>query len=376
VVIVGVPKESAPGERRVALVPSVVGKLVDCGADVLVETGAGIDAGCLDPAYEEAGARIAPGPTAVFGADLVAKVQPPRAEETGLLREGGRVVCVLQPFAHLAEVRDLAARGVTTFALDLMPRITRAQSMDVLSSMSTVTGYLSVIIAARNLPKFFPMLMTAAGTIKPARVLVLGAGVAGLQAIATARRLGAVVEAFDIRAVAKEQVESLGARFVEQEEAEDAETEGGYAREQTADQQADQRRLLSEHIAAADAVICTALVPGRRAPVLVAADQVAGMKPGSLIVDLAAEQGGNCELTTPGEVVDVDGVQIHGPLDLASSMAADASQMFARNLSTYLAYLIADGKMELDFEDELVSGVVVTHEGEIVNEAVRTAAEE
>ncbi len=373
--IVGVPKEIAPGERRVALIASAVPALLERGVEVHVQAGAGATAGCLDPSYEAAGAVLKPDAAAILGADVVVKVQPPRPEECGSLREGASLVCVLQPFANLDAVKALAERKVTTFALDLMPRITRAQSMDVLSAMSTVTGYEAVLIAASALPRFFPMLMTAAGTIKPARVLVLGAGVAGLQAIATARRLGAVVEAFDIRAAVKEQVESLGARFVEQPDAEDAETSGGYAKEQTADQQAAQRQLLSEHIAAADAVICTALVPGRLAPVLMTEDQVKGMRPGSVVVDLAAEQGGNCELTVPGEVVVAHGVSVHGPLNLASAMAVDASQMLTKNLLSYLSYLIEDGKMKLDFDDELVKDVVVTHDGAIVNEAVRAAAE-
>ncbi len=374
--IVGVPKEAAPGERRVALVASVVGKLIERGAGVHVERDAGSASGCSDASYEAAGARIQPDAAALHGAaNLVARVQPPSPEECELLREGAMLVCVLQPFANLELVKRLAARRITSFALDLMPRITRAQSMDILSAMSTVTGYQSVLIAARALPKFFPMLMTAAGTIKPARVLVLGAGVAGLQAIATARRLGAVVEAFDVRAAVKEQVESLGARFVEQEGAGDAEDAGGYAREQTRDQLADQRRLLSQHMASANVVICTALVPGRRAPVLMTEDQVKGMGPGSVVVDLAAEQGGNCELTRAGEVVEAYGVQIHGPTNLASAMPVDASQMFGRALSTYLAHLIQDGSIELDFENPLVADVVVTHGGAIANESVRQSAE-
>ena len=375
--IIGVAKETVAGERRVALTAEILGKLTERGAEIHVESGAGDASGIADEAYEEAGAKLHPDAAAlVRAADLVVKVQPPTLEECALYDTGKRLVCVLQPFAHLDIVKRLAERGVTSFSLDLMPRITRAQSMDILSAMSTVTGYKAVLVAADSLPHFFPMLMTAAGTIKPARVLVLGAGVAGLQAIATARRLGAVVEAFDIRAAAREQVESLGARFVQQEDGEDQEAAGGYAKEQTAEQLAAQQRLLGERIAAADAVICTALVPGRRAPVLVTEEQVRGMKPGSVVVDLAAESGGNCELTKLDEVVQAHGVAIHGPANLSSALAADASRMFARNLATYLAYLIEDGKMELDFEDELVSAVVVTHDGAITNDAVRAAAEE
>ncbi len=373
--IVGVPREIADGERRVALVPGAVAKLREHGVEVHVAAGAGAASGSGDAAYREAGATLQSDDAALLAADLVCKVQPPTPEECALLREGGSLVCVLQPYANLEIVKALATRRVTSFSLDLMPRITRAQSMDVLSAMSTLAGYESVLIAARGLAKLMPMMMTAAGTIKPARVLVLGAGVAGLQAIATARRLGAVVEAFDIRAAAKEQVESLGARFVEPDGAEDAEAAGGYAKEQTPEQLAAQRKLLSDHMAAADAVICTALVPGRRAPVLMSADQVKGMRPGSVVVDLAAEQGGNCELTRPGEVVDVDGVKVHGPVNLASDKAQDASAMYSRVLANYLTYLVEDGAIKLDFDDELVRDVVVTHEGAIVNEAVRAAAE-
>ncbi len=258
-----------------------------------------------------------------------------------------------------------------------MPRIARAQSMDVLSSMSTLAGYRAVLIAASTLPKLFPLMMTAAGTLKPARVLVLGAGVAGLQAIATARKLGALVEAFDIRPAVKEQVESLGARFVEAETvSEKAEDAGGYAKEQTQAQLEEQRRVLARHMAEADAVICTALVPGRRAPVLMTAEQVKGMRPGSVVVDLAAEQGGNCELSEPGQTVNVEGVQIHGPLNLPSALPVHATQMFSQNLLNYLQHLIREGELHLDLSDELTSGPLVTHDGRIVHEGVRKAAED
>jgi NAD(P) transhydrogenase subunit alpha len=290
-----------------------------------------------------------------------------------MLREGTALVAHLQAYSNAELVRGLAARGVTSFALELMPRITRAQSMDVLSSMSTLAGYKAVLIAASQLPKLFPMLMTAAGTIKAARVLVLGAGVAGLQAIATARRLGAVVEAFDVRAAAKEQVESLGARFVEQPGAADAEAAGGYAKEQSEAQLAAQRELLTRRMAEADVVICTALVPGRRAPVLMTAEQVKGMRPGSVVVDLAAEQGGNCALTQPGEVAVQHGVTICGPLQIASSLPVDASAMFARNLTTFLLHLTPKGVFEPDWTDELVVGTLVTRAGQIVHDAVRAA---
>lgn len=374
--IVGIPKEIAPGERRVALVPSVIGQLLERGIEVHVEAGAGAAASFANAAYEEAGAKVQPDAPALYGAaELVAKVRPPSLEECQALDEEASLVCLLQPFAHLEVVRELARRGVTCFALDLMPRITRAQSMDVLSAMSTIAGYEAVLIAAHALPKLMPLLMTAAGTVKPARVLVLGAGVAGLQAIATARRLGAVVEAFDIRAAAKEQVESLGARFVRPPAEEDAETEGGYAKEQTQAQLAAEREVLASHLASADVVICTALVPGKRAPILIREEQVRGMRPGSVIVDLAAEQGGNCELTRPGERIELEGVQVCGPLNVVSEKPKDASQMFARTLANYLSYLIEDGKLGIDFGDELVSEVVVTHRGEIRDAALRAATE-
>ena len=382
--IIGVPREIVLGERRVALIPDSVRRLVEKGLEVHVETGAGVESGALDPDYEEAGAHLEADPRALFArADVLTRVQPPDshpragAHEIELLREGSCLIALLQPFAHLDMVKDLASRRITSFALDLMPRITRAQSTDVLSSMSTVSGYKAALMAASALPKIFPMLMTAAGTLKPARVLVLGAGVAGLQAIATARRLGAVVEAFDIRSATKEQIKSLGARFVEEEEdiAEDAEDASGYAKEQTQEQLDRQRKLLAKHIALADAVICTALVPGRRAPILVTEEQVKGMRPGSVVIDLAAEQGGNCELTEPGQVRSVHNVEIHGPQNLPSTVPVHASQMFSRNMTNYLMHLIQDTELKLDLEDELTKGPLVTHAGEVVHEAVRAALE-
>ncbi|MFQ5513625.1 MAG: Re/Si-specific NAD(P)(+) transhydrogenase subunit alpha [Myxococcota bacterium] len=382
--IIGVPREIANGEKRVALAPDSVRKLVDTGLEVLVQCGAGSASGHDDDAYQAAGAALESDPAELFErADVLVRVQPfTKHPETGrheveMLRRGSCLIGVLQPFANLDVIRQLAERRVTSFSLDLMPRITRAQSMDVLSAMSTLTGYKAVLIAASALTKLFPMMMTAAGTLKPARVLVLGAGVAGLQAIATARRLGAVVEAFDIRPAVKEQVESLGARFVEEEAlAQDAEDAGGYAKAQTAEQLEKQRRMLAQHMAESDVVICTALVPGRRAPILMTEAQVKGMHPGSLVVDLAAEQGGNCELTEPGQVVDVDGVQIHGPLNLASSLCVHATQMFSRNLMNFLLHLTTEGRLKVELEDELTRGPLVTHEGAIVHEAVRAATEE
>jgi H+-translocating NAD(P) transhydrogenase subunit alpha len=377
--IIGVPKEVVPGEKRVALVPAVLKKLMRPGIEVLVESGAGEAAGYPCSSYEAAGARLADSAQALYAsADAIVKVQAPAPHPTGhheleMLRAGSTLIAVLQAYTNAEIVRGLATRGITSFALELMPRITRAQSMDVLSSMSTLAGYKAVLIAANHLPKLFPMLMTAAGTIKSARVLVLGAGVAGLQAIATARRLGAVVEAFDVRAAAREQVESLGARFVAQPGASDAEAAGGYAREQTSEQLAAQRELLTRRMADADVVICTALVPGRRAPVLMTAEQVKGMRPGSVVVDLAAEQGGNCALTVPGENTVVHGVTICGPLHVASSLAADASAMFARNLASFLIHLTPNGAFEPDWSDELVTGTLVTRGGEIAHAAVRAA---
>jgi NAD(P) transhydrogenase subunit alpha len=369
---VGVPNEAAPPERRVALVPELVPKLAQAGLEVLVEPGAGEAAGFPDPAYIEKGARLAPD---VLGrADVVLKVRPPTAEEAGRLREGATLIGLLQPYANAAALRALAARRVTAFALELMPRITRAQPMDALSAMSTVAGYKAVLIAAARLPKFFPLLMTAAGTIHPARVFVLGAGVAGLQAIGTARRLGAVVEAYDTRPVVREQVESLGARFVELGlETADAQDKAGYARAQSEEFYRRQRELLGRCVAAADAVITTALVPGRRAPVLLTEEMVRGMRPGSVVVDLAAEQGGNCAVTEPGQEVVRHGVLISGLTNLPATVPFHASQMYARTATSYLTHLLKDGRVHLDLADELTRGPLVTHRGEVVHEAVKAA---
>ena len=372
--IVGVPRERLEGERRVALVPSVIKKLVKLKIEVHVEAGAGLTSACSDTQYTEAGARIQANAQSLYAAaDLIARVQPPSTSEIDAMREGTALIAVLQPYNNLEVIRRLAARRISSFSLDFMPRITRAQNMDVLSSMSTIAGYKAVLIAANNMPKFFPMLMTAAGTVKAARVLILGAGVAGLQAIATARRLGSVVEAFDIRAAAREQVESLGARFIGQPAA-DAEGAGGYAKEQTAEQLAQQRELVSKHMAQSDAVICTALVPGRRAPILMTAAQVKGMRPGSLVVDIAAEQGGNCELTRAGETVDCGGVMVYGPVNLPSTMPADASQMFAQNVGNYLTHLVKDGNLQFALDDEVTRAPLVTHLGDITHADVKARA--
>jgi H+-translocating NAD(P) transhydrogenase subunit alpha len=368
---VSVPKETAPGERRVALVPDVVDRLVKGGVEVVVEAGAGAGAHQPDSVYERAGAAIGDG----FSGDVVAKVAPPSAEEIGRLPRGGVLVGFLQPLTGAETVRALADAEVTSFAMEAIPRITRAQSMDALSSQATVTGYLAALIAAEELPRFFPMLTTAAGTVRPAKVLVLGAGVAGLQAIATARRLGAAVQAFDVRSAVKEQIESLGARFLELDMGlEDAEAAGGYARALTDEEEQRQRELLAEAIGQMDAVICTAAVPGRPAPLLVTAQAVRNMSPGSVIVDLAAEGGGNCELTEPGETVVREDVTIVGPLGLASRMADHASSLYARNVQSLLGLMVKDGELALDFDDEVIAGACITRDGQIVHEGARAAA--
>ncbi len=368
---IAVAKETLPGERRVALVPEQVSKY-PTGHEIVVESGAGAGAGYADAAYAEKGARVQPG--ALEGADLVLKVRTPTSEEIGRLRDGVTLVGLMAPLSEPQAMRALAARGVTTFALELLPRISRAQSMDALSAMATIAGYKSVLLAAEHLPKFMPLLMTAAGMLKPARVLVIGAGVAGLQAIATARRLGAVVEAYDTRPVVKEQVESLGATFVELPlETKDAQDAGGYAKAQSEEFYRKQRELMGKVVAANDVVITTALVPGQKAPVLVTEDMVRGMRAGSVIVDLAAEAGGNVALTEPGKVVERHGVTLVGPLDLASSMAVHASDMYARNVTTFANHLLAQGGNGPDLSDEITRGSLVTHRGEIVHDAVKAA---
>jgi H+-translocating NAD(P) transhydrogenase subunit alpha len=368
--LVTVPKETLPGERRVALIPDLVPKLLGAGLQVVVQPGAGTAAGFLDPAYQERGARLEP---PVFGeADIVLKVQPPTAGEIDALKEGATLIGFLQPYTNAAGIQALAARKVTAFAMELMPRITRAQSMDALSAMSTVAGYKAVLIAANHLPKFFPLLMTAAGTITPARVFVVGAGVAGLQAIGTAKRLGAVVEAYDTRPAVKEQVESLGAKFAALGlETKDAEAKTGYAKVQSEEFYRRQRELMGACVAAADVVITTALVPGQRAPVLITEDMVRGMRPGSVLIDLAAEQGGNCALTEPGKEVVRHGVVVSGLLNLPSTVPFHASQMYARTVVNYLLHLVKDGRIQLDLNDELTRGPLATRQGELVHEAVK-----
>jgi NAD(P) transhydrogenase subunit alpha len=356
---VGIPKETAQGENRVALVPDAIARLD--GIAVAIERGAGLSAGFDDDAYAEAGAELVD--DAWNGTDAVAKVAKPSESEEGKLSDGQLLVGFLQPLTDREAIDRLAARGVVGFAMESIPRTTRAQSMDALSSQATVSGYKAVLIAADRLPKFFPMLTTAAGTIAPAKVLVLGAGVAGLQALATARRLGAVVSGFDVRPAVKEQVQSLGATFLDLGVVGE-ETEGGYARELTPEEQQRQQEALAERIPDFDVVITTAAIPGRPAPKLIPAAAVEKMRRGSVIVDLAAETGGNCELTRPGEIFDVNGVQIVGLLNLPSTMPFHASQLYARNVASLLGHLAPGGELSLDWEDEITAGACVTRKKE------------
>ncbi len=372
---IGVPRETAEGERRVALVPEVVRKLRSAeSTEVLVERGAGVGAVIPDEAFAQAGAQLVDG-AAALAADVVLKVAPPSEEEIAALGAETTYLGFLAPLTNGDGVAALARAGVTSFAMEAVPRISRAQSMDALSSQANIAGYRSALIGAQELGRYYPMLMTAAGTIRPATVLVLGAGVAGLQAIATARRLGAVVQGFDVRAAVKEQVQSLGATFLEFDLGGDLEGQGGYARELTPEQQARQQELMAEAIGKVDVVITTALVPGRRAPILVTEEAVKLMKPGSVIVDLAGEQGGNCALSEPGQTVLVHDVKICAPLNVPSSMAEHASQLYARNLQELLKLMTGeDGELSLDFEDEVIAGACITRGGEIVHEGAKQAA--
>ena len=378
---IGVPLEVAPGERRVALVPETVEKLVRQGVSVSIQRGAGAGAYLDDAAFEAAGATIAPDARALHdGADLIVRIHRPASHpalgqhEADLLREGSALIAMLWPLQNAELASRLAARKITSFSMDAIPRIARAQALDVLSSMSTVAGYRAVLMAAGSLPRFFPLLMTAAGTIPPARVFIIGAGVAGLQAIATARRLGAVVEAFDTRAAVKEQVQSLGATFVEAELG-DAEDKGGYAKALSEDAHKRELELIGGRVTTADIVITTALIPGQRAPVLITREMVEGMKPGSVIVDLAGEFGGNCELSAPGESVVAHEVTIHAPLNLPATLPIHASQMYSRNIASFLALLLKDGQMVVNFEDQIIRDACITHEGRIVHERTRALAE-
>jgi NAD(P) transhydrogenase subunit alpha len=370
---IGVPKETAEGERRVALIPDAVKSMKQTeGIDVAVETGAGEQAGHLDSEYSEAGAEVG-GTDAAWGADVVLRVAIPSREEIGRLRSGQVLIGHLAPLTSAETNKALAERGATSFAMESIPRTTRAQSMDALSSQANVAGYAAALLAAREAGRFFPMMTTAAGTVAPAKVLVLGAGVAGLQAIATAKRLGAIVTGFDIRRAAWEQIASLGGRPLELDFIPDAEAEGGYARPLTDEENEQVREALTENAAKQDVIITTAQIPGRPAPLLITAKAVAGMRPGSVIVDLAADDaGGNCELSKPGETVLSDGVKVIGPSNLASQMAADASQLYSKNLENLLGLMITEqGELEIDFSDDILEAACITHEGEIRGE--RTA---
>jgi H+-translocating NAD(P) transhydrogenase subunit alpha len=375
---VSVPKETKPGERRVGLVPDVAAKLVDAGFELLVQSGAAAEAHLPDDLYVEKGATIVPDAGELLRqADVVAKVAAPEGAEIDALREGTVLLAFLSPLTDHDLVKRLAEARVTSFAMEAIPRTTRAQAMDALSSQAVIGGYRATLAAAEHLGKFFPMLITAAGTAKPARVLVLGAGVAGLQAIATAKRLGAVVEAYDVRPAVKEEVESLGAKFVQIEVEQEAEGGGSgqYAKELSEDQQRRQQELLAQRVEAADCVITTAAVPGRPAPRLVSEEMVRSMRPGSVIVDIAAETGGNCALTEAGAVTVKEGVTIDGTLNLPSQMPFHASVLYANNFANLLLHISNEGRVELDFEDEIVAGCCITHEGRIVNDRVRAAVE-
>lgn len=377
--IVGIVKESFPGERRVALVPSSVATLTKLACEVVIEPGAGAEAGFNDAAYTDAGARVAANRAEVFGAaEAVLQIRTLGANlEAGvtdleLIRQGQVLIGFADPLAAGAAAQQIAARGGVLFAMELVPRITRAQSMDALSSMASIAGYKAVLMAAATLGKIFPMMMTAAGTISPSKVFVMGAGVAGLQAIATARRLGAMVEAYDVRPVVKEQVQSLGARFLELPlQTAEAQDQGGYARELDESVYAKQRELMLKTVAASDAIITTAAIPGRKSPVLVTAEMVRAMSPGSVIVDLAAERGGNCELTRADATVVENGVTIIGPTNLPSTVPLHASQMYSRNIATFLAHLLKNGSLNLDLTDQIIRETLVTHDGQVVQPRVR-----
>ena len=371
---IAIAKEIEVGERRVALIPDIVARLVKQGLEIAVEAGAGEGSFFSNDAYEAAGAKIIYDAATLWReADILLKVGIPKDHEINQLREGSVLISFLSPLAQPVVVQQLANQKVTAFSMELIPRTSRAQSMDALSSQAGVAGYKAVLIAAAALPKFFPMLTTAAGTIKPAKVFVMGAGVAGLQAIATARRLGAVVEAFDIRPAVKEEVQSLGAKFIEVKLDEDTVASGGYAKEISEVSKQRTQEVLTEHVKNADVVITTAQVPGKKAPLLVTEEMVAQMTPGSVIVDLAADQGGNCAGTEPGKDVVRHGVTIIGPINLPSSMPVHASQMYAKNISTLLQYLVKEGQLQLNFEDDIIGSTCITHGGEILNQRVKDA---
>ena len=373
--IVGVPKETFPGENRVALVPANITPLKKAGLEVMIEKGAGLAAGYPDSVYAEKGASFADTRADLFkSADIMLYVRALGANpdagksDLDLMKKDQIIIGAMEPLSEPDSLKLLAKKGVTAYAMELMPRITRAQSMDILSSMATIAGYKAVILAAEALPKMFPMMMTAAGTVSPAHVFVVGAGVAGLQAIASARRMGAVVHAYDVRPAVKEQVESLGGKFVELElDTGDSETKGGYAKEMGEEILRKQREMMFKVVANSDVVITTAAIPGKKAPVLVTADMVKGMKPGSVIIDLAAERGGNCELTRAGEIVDEGGVKIIGPVNLPATVPFHASQMYSKNLTTFLTSLVKDGSAQVDSDDEVLVATMVTHDGQVIS---------
>lgn len=370
---IGILKET-PGENRVAMLPESVATLVKMNVSMLVETGAGITAFASDKEYEEAGARLVAKAEVIAGADLLIKIQPPTTEEVAMLKDGQAIMAVLNPYFNADLVKGLAAKNITSFSMDVVPRTTRAQAMDILSSMATVAGYKAVLTAANSLPKFFPMFMTAAGTIKPANMLILGAGVAGLQAIATSRKLGAVVYVFDVRAAVKEEVVGLGGKFVEVEGAIDDKAAGGYAVEQTDEFKARQAQAIHDQAIKSDVVICTAQIPGRRAPLLLKKETVEGMKPGSVIIDLAASTGGNCELTKDNETIVHNGVKIIGNSQFPTDMPTDASRMYGKNMINFLKLIITkEGALNLNWDDDIVKGTAVTHGKEIVHERVKAA---
>jgi NAD(P) transhydrogenase subunit alpha len=370
---VAVPKEIVPGENRVALIPASIASLTKVGLEVLVESGAGAGAFIADEAYEKAGAKISPDADALYAAaDIVFKVRPPEPDEVGKMKEGTTLVCLMDAFFRLDLMQQLAEKKVSGFGLEFVPRITRAQSMDVLSSMAAIAGYRAVIQAAELLPKYFPMLMTSAGTITPAKVFVIGAGVAGLMAIATAKRLGSVVEAYDTRPAVKEQVESVGAKFVEFDlETADAEDKGGYAKAQSEEFYKKQQEQMKAKVATVDVVITTAAIPGKKAPVLITDEMLQGMKPGSVIIDLAAERGGNTEGAVSGEIVDRHGIKIVGYTDYPSRSSVHASQLFSKNISTFLLNMVKEGQFAIDLEDEIVKGSLIVHDGQVVHELIK-----
>lgn len=371
--LVAVPKETIPGENRVALIPSSISVLTKAGLEVLVESGAGAGSFYDDPAYEAAGAKIAPNAEALYqAADIVLKVRPPEPDETDKLRDGSTLICLMDAFFRMDLMEQLAVKKISGFGLEFVPRITRAQSMDVLSSMAAIAGYRAVIEAAELLPKYFPMLMTSAGTIVPSKVFVIGAGVAGLMAIATAKRLGAMVEAYDTRPAVKEQVESVGARFIEFDlETADAEDKGGYAKAQSDEFYKKQQEQMKAKVATVDVVITTAAIPGKKAPILITDDMLKAMHPGSVIIDLAAERGGNTEGAEAGKVVVKHGIKIVGYTDYPSRSSVHASQLFAKNITTFLLNMVKEGAFSIDLEDEIVKGSLLVHDGQVVHEMIK-----